>query len=49
VKAPTKAELVAKHKTADAFVKSGMASKNPMMKAMQKEDVLKEAAKDLYK
>ena len=49
VKAPSKAELLAKNKTAGDFVKKAMASKSPMMKAMQKEDVLKEAAKDLYK
>ena len=35
--------------TADAFVKADMESKNPMTKAMQKEDVLKEAAEDSYK
>jgi hypothetical protein len=49
MKAPTKDQLLAKHKTSDAFVKAGMESKSPMMKASQKEDVLKEAAKDLYK
>jgi len=45
LKAPTKDQMLAKHKSADAFVKAGMASKSPMMKS-QKEDVLKEAAKD---
>jgi hypothetical protein len=49
VNAPTKDVLLAKYKTAEDFVKNAMASKSPMMKAMQKEDVLKEAAKDLYK
>jgi hypothetical protein len=49
IKAPTKAELLAKHKTADAFVKAAMESKSPMMKAMQKEDLQKEVAKDLFK
>jgi len=49
LKAPTKDQMLAKHKSADAFVKAGMESKSPMMKASQKEDVLKEAAKDLYK
>ena len=47
VKASTKAQLLEKHKTAAAFVKAGVESKNPMMKAQQKEDVLKEAATDL--
>jgi len=49
MKAPTKDQMIAKHKSADEFVKAAMASKNAMMKASQKEDVLKEAAKDLYK
>ena len=49
MKAPTKDQMLKKHKTADDFVKAAMASKSPMMKASQKEDVLKEAAKDLYK
>ena len=49
MKAPTKEQLLAKRKSSDAFVKAAMESKSPMMKASQKEDVLKEAAKDLYK
>jgi len=47
VKASTKAQLLEKHKTAAAFVKAGMESKSPMMKAQQKEDILNEGAKDL--
>jgi len=49
MKAPTKDQILAKNKSADAFIKAAMASKSPMMKASQKEDVLKEAAKELYK
>ncbi|NJD57060.1 MAG: hypothetical protein FIA94_11745 [Nitrospirae bacterium] len=49
LKAPTKDQLLGKYKSADALVKAGMSSKSPMMKASQKEDVLKEAATDLYK
>ncbi len=49
MKAPTKDQLMKKHKSANDFVKAAMASKSPMMKASQKEDVLKEAAKELYK
>lgn len=49
LKAPTKDQMLAKQKSPDAFVKAAMASKSPMMKASQKEDILKEAAKDLYK
>jgi hypothetical protein len=49
MKAPTKDQMLAKHKSADEFVKAAMASKSAMMKASQKEDILKEAAKDLYK
>lgn len=47
MKAPTKAAMLEKLKTADDFIKAAKASENPMMKT-QKDDVLKEAAKELY-
>ena len=47
MKAQTKAAMLEKYKTGDDFIKAAKASKNPMMK-MQKDDVLKEAAKELY-
>ncbi|HAK60553.1 MAG TPA: hypothetical protein DCO77_09250 [Nitrospiraceae bacterium] len=49
MKAPTKAALLEKYKTSDAFIKAAKASKNPMMKSFQADDILKSAAKDLYK
>jgi hypothetical protein len=48
MKASTKAQLLEKHKTADSMIKAAKASKSPMMKAYKKDDVLNEAAKDLY-
>jgi hypothetical protein len=48
MKALTKTQLIEKHKTADAFIEAAKASKNPMMKAFQKDDVLNEAVQDLY-
>jgi hypothetical protein len=47
--APTKDQILEKYKSSDEFVQAAMASKSKMMKPVQKEDVLKEAAKDLYK
>ncbi|HAR44417.1 MAG: hypothetical protein A2X56_13495 [Nitrospirae bacterium GWC2_57_13] len=49
MKAPTKAALQEKYKTPDGFIKAAKASKSPMMKNSQKEEILKAAAKDLYK
>jgi cytochrome c553 len=49
MKAPTKAALLEKYKTPDAFKKAAKASKNPMMKNFQKDDLLNEAVMDLYK
>ncbi len=49
MKAPTKAAMLEKHKTADAFIKAAKASKSPMMKNFQKDDILNAASKDLYK
>ena len=49
MKAPTKAAIMEKHKTADDFIKAAKASKSPMMKIFQKDDILNKAAKDLYK
>ena len=45
--APSKADLLKKYKTAADLVKAAKASKNPMMNNFKKDDVLKEAAKDL--
>lgn len=47
MKAPTKAAMLEKLKTGDDFIKAAKASKNPLMKT-QKDDVLQEAAKELY-
>lgn len=49
LKAPTKAALMEKYKTSDAFIKAAKASKSPMMKNFQKDDILNKAVKDLYK
>lgn len=49
MKAPTKAALLEKYKTPDAFKKAAIASKSPMMKNFQKDDLLNKAVKDLYK
>ena len=49
MKAPTKAALLEKYKTPDAFINAAKANKNPMMKSFQADDILKSAAKDLYK
>ena len=49
MKAPTKAAMLEKHKTADAFIKAAKTNKSPMMKNFQKDDILNKAAKDLYK
>lgn len=49
LKAPTKAALMEKYKTPDAFIKAAKESKNPMMKNYQKDDMLNEAVKDIYK
>jgi hypothetical protein len=48
MKAKTKAQLLEKHKSADSLIKAAKATKNPMMKAFQKDDILNEAVKDLY-
>ena len=45
--APSKADLTKKYKTAAELIKAAKASKNPMMSNFKKDDVLKEAAKDL--
>lgn len=49
MKAPTKAELQKKYKSSTAFIEAAKASKSPMMKNSQKDELLKNAAKDLYK
>jgi hypothetical protein len=49
LKAPTKAVLLEKYKTPNALIKAAKASKSPMMKNFQKDDLLNEAVMDLYK
>jgi len=45
--APSKADLTKKYKTSADLIKAAKASKSPMMNNFKKDDVLKEAAKDL--
>lgn len=45
--APSKATLLGKYKTADAFIKAAKAAKSPMMNSFKKDEQLQAAAKDL--